>query len=104
MTKAPLTEAPYYAYYTFKGPPYACKAPPPHQFIFLVKFCQKAVHWDFFYKNLLQILFFGKIFAKISPCFCSGDCQHNSAYCLLFKWSSTKAWPKSVANYGEIYQ
>jgi hypothetical protein len=45
LTKAPLTEAPYNAYYTCKGPPYACKASPPHQFIFLVKFCQKAVHW-----------------------------------------------------------
>jgi hypothetical protein len=53
-----MTKAPYNAYYTFKGPPYACKAPPPHQFIFLVKFCHKATTLEKIKINLLQILFF----------------------------------------------
>jgi hypothetical protein len=42
MTKAPLTEAPYNAYYAFKGPPYAYKAPLPHQFIFFGEILPKG--------------------------------------------------------------
>ncbi len=71
-------------------------------FFFWVKFCHKAT-LEKIKINLLQILFFGKIFAKFSAFFFGGDCQHNSVYCLLFEWCSTEAWPKSVANYGEIY-